>query len=446
MGISWLIAGYALWQALFGEGTYGILFSHTEKDAQKLLGKAIFIWQNLPPFLRMARKHSDSRELLDFDESASQIEAYPSTAKAGRGTDATLCIRDELRDHEKAREHFNAIGPAIDSGGQSIDLSTIDKESPDSHFTERVYNVLDRIGGVDWDAEELFVENSGVAFIFLGWALRPVRQEGLTLEEWWERNIVPKYSKSVIEGEYPRTLKEALKPLETRAFFDIQATEDMLMHVIPQELEAKSDVEDFNGKVRVYKPPVVGEKYVIFTDPSDGKDDPFHTVVIHARTFEGVAEAYSKVPADICAKIHDSLVRAYNNAYNDYEVNATAGGKFDESIKALETPNVASRRDTNGNVMKDRSGKEIKGWWTSNQWKRKMLWGLEEAIRNHLIISHNKDTINQFKGFILPEGEDPRPSRGMHDDAIMAWAGAWQIRKYAPVGDMKFSTDKYKVM
>ncbi len=441
LGISWLVVGFSLWKVLFHDNAKVLFFSQGEVEAWDLVAKARFIYKHLPDYMKRTLEN-DTRSWLTFAANDSEIKAMPSTDKAGRGTDTTIVIRDEVAQHQNAKENFAAIGPTLDSGGQSIDLSTIDKLDSSNHFTKRVNEAYHGAIRTDYPSGLTLFRKGKFepVLVFAGWKLRPTRQEGLSLDEWFNLRIKPKYNAFTIEQEYPATIEEALRPTQERAFFDVIALDDMLMHILPP-LTRGHTVPTYNGMVRVYKPPVVGEKYIIFTDPSDGVDDPFHTVVMHARTYEGVCEAYGKITADRCAEIHDSLVRGYNNAFNSYEVNANAGGKFAESIKNLETPSQAPRWDIQtGKVIPDKQG-----WWTSPQSKKIMLYGLEEAIRSHNIISHDRDTIQQFQAFIVPEGELPQKMRGCFDDAIMAWAGVWQLSKHLiPIGTAKFSSFQYR--
>lgn len=426
---------------LFNEAAKGLYISQGEEEAWNIIAKSKFILDNLPDFFRVTQKHPENRSLLDFKSHDSLIQALPSTKDAGRSTDATFIYRDELKAHPYGRENFVSVGPCIDSGGQLVDLSTIDKSDMTNHFTERInramagaYKVVMPSGLVIYRGGE-----SHAVLVFGGWKLRPVRDENMTLDEWYQNRIIPKYTEFDREQEYPETLEEALKPSQTRAFFDVQATEAMMMDILKPFEHVKSI--DLHGDiVKIYKLPAVGRQYCVFTDPSAGVEDPFHTVVIDARTWEGVAEAEGMIKADQCAIIHDQLCRFYNNAYNTWEANAYAGGDFTAKIKELNTPNQAGRRDPNtGKLLNDKMG-----WWTTHTLKQTMMVSLEEAIRKRLIICHNKTSINQFQHFFVPEGDEPQMPKGMHDDALMAWGGVWQLRKYQPVGIIKATTTKYR--
>ncbi len=436
LGVSWTVVGYCLWKILFNENAKTLFFSQGEKEAFDLVAKARFIHAHLPPYLQLEEKGHRGRMYLPFNDS--EIVALPSTEKAGKGTDTTIVVRDELFTHPNAAENFTAIGPTLDSDGQSIDLSTLESDDLKNHFRERVDKARDGATRIDYPSGLTLFKKGRYepVLVFLGWRLRPTRQEGLEIDDWFNLRVKPKYTLYQIEKQYPATIEEALKISQQRSYFNTKVTEDMFLHILEPLVE---EIPLFNGMVKVYKPPVIGEKYLIFTDPSDGVDDPFHTVVMHAKTYEGVCEAGGMLTADKCALVHDTLVRKYNDAPNTFEANSYVGGKFSESIKNLNTPNQVPRRDIQtGRIIPDKIG-----WWTSEQAKAMMLSGLEEAIRTRSIISHNRETISQFQSFIVPEGGKPQKARGSHDDAVIAWAGVWQIRKYMPQGAITISSGTY---
>lgn len=429
LGISWMVVGYCLWKALCNENAKILFFSQGEDEAWDLVTKAKFIYSKLPQYLQLETKNSNRGFITWSNDSV--IKALPSTEKAGKGTDTTIVVRDELFTHPNAAENFTAIGPTLDSGGQSIDLSTLESDDLTNHFRQRVDKAYDGAERVDYPSGLVLFKKGKFepVLVFLGWKLRPTRLEGLELDEWWNSRIVPKYTAYQREKQYPATIEEALRISQSRSYFDLKALDDM-RHQIMETLVTEQ-VPIFDGMVKVYKLPVIGERYFIFTDPSDGVEDPFHTVVMNARTYEGVCEASGKITADKVALIHDTLVRCYNNAYNSYEVTGFSGGKFSESVKDLGTPNQAPRRDLQtGKIIPDKVG-----WWTSEQTKGTMFSGLEEAIRTRSIISHLRETIDQFQSIVVPEGGKPqKASKSGHDDAVMAWAGVWQLRKFVPQG------------
>ncbi len=441
LGWSWLVAGYTEHKIQFSDSAKGLFISQGEKEAWDMVAKAKFVANNLPDFLKLTQMHPDNKAILDFQVHDSKIEALPSTEKAGRSTDATVVVRDELAQHPYGDKNFAAIGPTIDSGGQLIDISTIDKLNLENHFTDRVNKAIRGARRTDLKSGLVVYTGgeSGATLVFGGWRLRPVRQEGMTLDDWFEKRIKPKYTPLEIEQEYPENIEDALKISEVKGYFSARAIEEM-MHDLDQPFYS-GDINTHNGIVRVYKQPIVGRKYIMYTDPSDGVEDPFVTVVMDSITKEGVCIATGMIHADECARIHDELVRTYNNAYNGFEVNGHSGGVFQSAIKLLETPKVAPRRTPDGKRQDDKFG-----WYITPHHKKLYYEWLENAIARHLIISHDREFVNQLQGTLRPEkeGQAPRTAKGMHDDFVSAWAGVWAVSQYVPKVLGSPQSGKYK--
>jgi len=381
-----------------------------------------FIWSKLPDFLRSPLGTPTNQSILTFSVQNSRIRALASTRDAGVGFGgATKAVLDEFEYHDYAEENYPEIMAMINtSGGQFIILSTANKLRIGTKFKELYAQAR--------SGESSFFK------VFLPYDVLPERTP-----EWYEDQ--KKVSKTwEIECHYPRNENEALTTLKTVAFFDLGILESMEASALgfpPLEHDLSNK---YKGLVKIFRLPEVGEKYIAFADPSDGKDDP-HAIIVIKRNGEQVAESHGKTPADLCAQIFDELARYYNNAFNDWETNAKAGGIFSEKIKQLDTPNQAPFIKPDGTTDPKKTG-----WWTSKSLKDKMVWGLEEAVRQRQVIIYSKDCLNEFKQFIIPEGEAPRATPGAHDDYVMAWGGVWQLRKYMPVrSELKISSYEYQV-
>lgn len=343
----------------------------------------------------------------------SKIRALPSTEDAGVGFGgATRVAMDEFEYHKYDRENYAEILPPILAGGQLIIQSTADKLKTDTKFKE-LYTAA-RHG------------DNNFYPLFFPYDVVP----GRTVE-WYNSIDLAHWEK---ECRFPRNEKEALGTLKSRQFLDEKAIEDMYSDCRPS---LEHDLVSKYKIVKIYRLPQVGRRYCLFTDPSDGKDDPHACVVIDQITGEQVAESHGKCPAEQCAQIHDELVRLYN-AFNSFEINATAGGQFSAKIKDLNTPNQCHRLETNGKL-----NIKLFGWFTGAALKRNAAWIVEEAVRLRQIIPHSKECLDELGQIMQPEGEEPQKPRGGHDDYFDAWGRVLLLRKHAPAGNMKVSHFKY---
>jgi len=438
-----LLAIINLWVVTFGETAKCLLLSQGERMAQDLLDKVDFLHENLPGFLKMPTM-TNNRGTFELRDNRAEIIALPSVAKAGHGFQGTMATRDELARHEFARENFRAIAR---SGAKMVELSTANKEDPTNYFSETTsefYNDPLTVKYVYPSGVELYTnpKKPGQCLVFLAWDLRPTRVEGMSLGEWWDSRVVPRYTAAAIEEQFPKYITDVFKASLVRAYFEAQALEDMDYDVMPPIKQDK--VNTFNNVVRVYKLPIVGRKYLVFTDPSDGVGDPFVTGVMDFVTGEVVCSATGMEPIDRVAEIHDYLVREYrsgegNGATNSYEYNGSVGGAMWKCLEGLKTPNQAPRRKTDGSIDLGKKGQTVSG-----QHKEKTIGELSSlGISKRQIICHDREFMQQAK-MVQRDGDKPVMDRKQTFDWVMMMAGLWQLQKDVPTGDWTIKSSKYK--
>lgn len=191
LGISWLLAAYALWRAMYQPGAVVLELSAGQAEAYELLGKSRSIWECLPDALRRPTTVDASGEMA-FD-GGGRIMALPATQKAGRGYTASLVIADEAAFHPWAAVNYGAYRPTIEAGGQLLMVSTANGATG---FFHEIY----------WASVRGETPYRGV---FIPWSARPGRDS-----EWLARE------RSAFEGlpaefdqEYPDTAAKAFVAL-----------------------------------------------------------------------------------------------------------------------------------------------------------------------------------------------------------------------------------------
>ncbi len=404
---------------MFQEGSTTYLLSKGERESTKFLEKCRVGWEHLPDFLQL-KLGKDGEAQMTFPTMHSSIDSLPATEHAGRMTGATLIVCDEFEYHPYAENNFAALRPTISAGGQFIGMSTADRTQMNTFFKGK-YQAAKTGERIESKA------------IFWPWHVRPGRDA-----DWYKRETGDMAAWQVL-GEFPDTEEDALSTLKTRMFFDKDALMQMRQStLLPIDCEIS---RRYNGMVKLFKLPDTGVRYCIFTDPSDGKEDPHATIVLEVKSGEQVAESHGFLPADQCARMHDELVRFYNKAYNSHELNAGAGRLFSEKLNGLDTPNQAGFIKTDGTLDNTRHG-----WWSSHAFWDTSIWALEEAVRLRQVRLHSREAIDEFMQFIVPEGDKPQKQRGGHDDYIDAWRGVWRLRKYVPAGTggVKAQSFKYR--
>jgi hypothetical protein len=425
-----------LWIANFNETAKCLLLSQGQTEAQDLLSKISFIYEKLPAHLRLT-PWKDNRETFALKENHAEIKALPSTDKAGHGFQGSIVTRDEVARHEYARINYRAVARAVNSGGKLVELSTANKSDPNNYFTEKTeefYRASGTYKKVLPSGVELYLNpyKPGVCLVFLSWKLRPVRDEGMTLQEWWDSRVLPRFTKLEIEEQFPTTIDDVFNPSLVKAYFDFQSLDDMSCDV--QAPIKQSTIDTYNGIVRVYKLPDKSRKYVLFTDPSDGVEDPFVTGVMDYVTGEVVCSATGKERIDVVSAIHDYLVREYNNATNSFEGNAV-GIAMDGCLSNLKTPNQAPRRRTDGKADPDKRGQFV-----SREHKKLIFADLASAVVKRQIVVHDREFMQQAKLVTRDDMGMPVTERKLTFDWVMMMNGLWQLQKFVPRGSFRIES------
>jgi len=442
LGVSWLVTAYGLWKTLFNSTAKNLYISQGEKEAWELISKTRFMLEHLPDYLQKELENN-TRAWISFKGDDSEMSALASTDKAGSGYNATVVIRDELYNHPMGEQNFSYISPSIDAGGQMINLSAVYGDDMNNHFVVRVVTVKDdpdTVKTVYPSGLELYTNPKypARALVFLGWKLRPVRLEGLTLDEFYQTRLMPRYTPRELDRQYPSNIEDQLRLSLTGAFFEAKALDDMGYDVCPpMRDEALKDLKlnTFNNTVRYYKPPIKGRRYLVFTDPSDGVGDPFVTGVMDFITSEVVCSSTGKEKIDRVAEIHDYLVREYNKATNSYEYNGSVGGGMAVCLQNFKTPSQAPRRKVDGTVDLEKKGQTVSG-----EHKLKSIGELASlGIAKRQIVCHDREFMQQAK-MVARIGGEPVMDRKQTFDWVMMMAGLWQLQKYAPKAEYRAYT------
>jgi len=427
-----------LWVANFRETSKCLLLSQGQTEAYDLLSKVAFVHERLPDFLKLTIGR-DNRELISFKENHAEIRALPSTDKAGHGYQASMVTRDEVARHECARENFRAVSRAVDAGGKLVELSTANKSDSANYFQEKTYEFYMAEGTVKKvlsSGVEIYTNPNkpSTCLVFLTWKLRPVRYEGMTLDEWFNSRILPRYTASEIEEQYPTIIEDVFRASTVKAYFDTPSLEDMGYDLAPPITQ--HEIDTHNNLIRVYKLPDKSRKYVIYTDPSDGTD-PFVTGVMDFVTGEVVCSATGKIKVDYVAQIHDYLVREYNNALNSYEYNAV-GMAFGKCIDNLNTPHQAPRRKTDGKIEEGKRGQ-----FMSERHKQLLFSDLALGTVKRQYIIHDREFLQQAKLVQRDSQGFPITERKFTFDWVMMMIGLWQLQKHVPRGS--FSIESFPI-
>jgi len=123
LGISTLIAAYALWLMMFNKDKTILCIATKQITAQNMVEKVKFMYDSLPQWFKIKDPLNKSALTLKL-YNGSQIIASSASPDAGRSYAVSLLIIDEAAFIDNAETIYTAIKPTITTGGKCIIAST----------------------------------------------------------------------------------------------------------------------------------------------------------------------------------------------------------------------------------------------------------------------------------------------------------------------------------
>lgn len=442
LGMSWMLAAYALHTALTQQGAEVLLTSQTQSDAAELLAKVRFILEHLPATLRRPPLGRCGTSLMQFRGIYSSVRALPSTERAGRGFTGRLVVADEHAFHRYALANMAAIDPAIEAQGQFLAVSSANgagnlfadlwarsvQECPpvvperrdgEWSFGGRLEEALGRISPSAWLP------------VFLPYGIRPGRTP-----EWWEERRRLSLPSWLIYQEYPRDAEEAF--VQTgRPVFPAEALEHVRGAVLPP-LPADRRPEPLRpagaGMLRIWQPPRTGCRYAAGVDVAEGLEhgDYSDLSLICADGPAGPEEVLSlhgHLPPDELALWIDRIARLYPGVYG-VERNGH-GVAVLLALRRLGTPGVYQERPLLQAAQRVRR-ESRPGWVTTAVSKALMIDELEAALRHGTILFRDELLLTELARFQRQPGGGCGAPCGQFDDRVMSRAIAVQMLKQLP--------------
>lgn len=123
---SWLIVAYSIWRCLKHENLTILIISQGKLDAQEMVRRAYFIYDNLPPFLQNLLPLKEGPRNMQNIEFANQsrILSLPSKADASRGKSPQIVFIDEAAYCRELDGMLAAVEPQLGPNSQLFIVST----------------------------------------------------------------------------------------------------------------------------------------------------------------------------------------------------------------------------------------------------------------------------------------------------------------------------------
>ena len=130
MMISWIFTALYGWDTFFHKGRLTFFQSKREDDADDLIKRTKFIWDNMPKFLKRYKDHNGNfqglhvRCRMTFPDINSEIRGIPEGGDIIRMHTASGIMSDEMAFQPEAKNAYTAAKPTLSSGGKFTGVST----------------------------------------------------------------------------------------------------------------------------------------------------------------------------------------------------------------------------------------------------------------------------------------------------------------------------------
>jgi len=411
LGLSTLVAAYALWMGIFQRDKNILVIATKLSVAQNFIRKVKVMLRSLPDWLVLPQVTADNKQTIEFSH-GSVIKAIPTSDDAGRSEALSLLIIDEAAFVKNFDTLWMGLYPTLSTGGRAIVLSTPNGVGGQYH---KLYT------------EAMLGENEFNS-INLPWHVHPERDD-----EWFQKET-RNMSKRQIAQEL---LCDFVASGET--FLQSDHLE-WIRENIREPRERR--FEDRN--LWIWETPLSAHKYVMSADVSRGDAKDYSTChVIDVTTSEIVAEYKGKIPPDRFGEMLNDLGRHYNNALLAPE-NNTFGYTTVMKLKELNYPNLYYQKSRGVYLgsYTPQSEKEVGGFSTQGQSRVQIISKLEEMIRNKMLKSYSQRLYDELKTFVW-KGQKAQAMKGQHDDLVMSLAiGTWLFDLYGGGGTSSADLNK----
>ena len=443
LGLSWTVAGYALWLAMFHKYQRVLIISVNDTEAQVFLEKVKFIFDNLPEWMKVSvYKRNESvlwfgtRLGYDTDEVGginSKIESIPTSKTAGTSRSLNLAIIDECAKVDFVDTIWKSLQPALSAtGGKAVFISTMTTESTGEFFEEMWKDAKDK-------------KNSFFPF-FIPFSRYPGHND-----EWLKSQLsrMPASKRARAKQEYPRTEEEAFQAAGGR-YFDQKVLENFHKPRLKPPIKIGYLVEygdnlDFrvdtdNGAISVWHEPEPFEDYVVGGDPAEGIGQDYTMLsVIRKRDLALCARFRSNTTdSELAAKEAAKLGRWYNYALVAVENNNNHGGMVNICLK-----NIYSNIYYHEVVDRDNSTPVTRwGWHTDGQTRTPMLDNLAKIVDNGALEINDDEFYDELREYIVDKTGRGDHKKGKHDDYIFSVGIACWVIRVNPFYDRKKEAEK----
>ena len=402
LGISTLAAAYSLWLMLFHKDKNVLALATTQATARNLVSKTMFMYDQLPKWLRLTAVEKNKLSLRL--KNGSKITAKSSNADAARSEAVSLLLIDEAAFIDNIEETFTAAQQTLATGGQCMALSTPNGIGNWFHMT--------------WEKAESG-ENSFLP-IKLPWTVHPERDQSWRDQQ--DSDLGPRMAGQECDCDFLASGDTVFEP-DDMSYYEQTYQKDPL------------ERRGVDGNLWIWEGVDYRKSYMIVADVARGDAtdySAFHIFAIEECT--QVGEYKGKLSPKDFGNMLVGIASEYNEALLVVE-NANIGWATIEQIMEREYRNLyysaTSQMETVESYMtKYERDKLVPGFTMSARTRPLVIAKMIEYIREHSVTIQSKRLMSEMRVFVWKNGKAQAQVR-YNDDLLIACATALYVRDTA---------------
>jgi len=402
LGISTLAAAYSLWLMLFHKDKNVLALATTQATARNLVTKTMFMYDQLPKWLRIQALEKNKLSLRL--KNGSRITAKSSNADAARSEAVSLLLIDEAAFIDNIEETFTAAQQTLATGGQCMALSTPNGIGNWFHQT--------------WEKAETG-ENSFLP-VRLPWTVHPERNQDWREQQ--DKDLGPRMAGQECDCDFLASGDTVFEP------------DDMKFY---EETYQKDPMErrGVDGNLWVWEGVDYTKSYMVVADVARGDSTDYSAFhIFDIETCTQVAEYKGKLSPKDFGNVLVGIASEYNDALLVVE-NANIGWATIEQILEREYRNIyysstSNMESVESYMSKYERDKLVPGFTMSMRTRPLVIAKMIEYIREKSVTIQSKRLMSEMRVFVWKNGKAQAQDR-YNDDLLMACATALYVRDTA---------------
>lgn len=427
VGLTWLSAAYALWQALRSSIYLAVVISASEDHAIEFLARLTFILDRLPKWLYppIARRTKMEIAFAHDGGTVAEIKSMPTIQMGAESKTPSLLVIDEAHTIREVKSIFNSSYPGIEQAkGQVIIIANSVKSGPGWWFVRDMY--LGSMAG-----------KNQFKRIFIPWTAHPGRPS-----DFRERMIASGMAPEDVIWHYPATEDEAISAINSSYFGDAisrhtHTKRGILGKFLRNDRREVEFAPEKNGIIELWRFPyqqvkrwdgyLWEKRYAMGSDVSEGLGLSY-----------SIAYVVDRVLDEFVCKIRSNRVDAYlwadqlSMASDYYEralITVERTGAGQTTVKRLEE----LKANQSVNIKPGMVGGGITssiGWHESRESKHELCGDLRTWLKEMRGTIWDAELIAQCQTWIRDEIGRLGPEEGKLGDCVIAAGCTIQAHKF----------------